>query len=92
MRKPPYAGAAISTKQIADSVGYKAYTPKAAAVQVSRPSRIRSPDEAAARRKLFREDLDRWHGRPAGCRMPQAADFGLAMGCCSSDDVLWGGA
>jgi hypothetical protein len=42
MISPPYAGAAISEQQIADDVGYKAFTPKAAAVQVSRPSKIRT--------------------------------------------------
>ena len=92
MRKPPYAGAAISEQQIADGVGYKVYTPSAAAVQVSLPSRIRDAADAAARIKLYRQDLDRWHGRPPGCRMPQGPDYGLAMACCSSADVLFGGA
>ena len=59
--------------------------------QVSRPSRIRDAADAAVRLKLYRHDLDRYPGRPHGCRMPQAADYGLALGCCSSADVLWGG-
>ena len=59
-------------------------------LQVSRPSRIRDAADAAARIKLFRQDLDRWHGRPAGCRMPQAPDYGLALACCSSANVLFG--
>ncbi len=91
MRKPP-AGAAISKQQIADGVGYKVYTPPSASVQVSLPSRIRDAADAAARIKIFRQDLDRWCARPPGCRMPQGPDYGLAMACCSSADILFGGA
>ncbi len=90
MRKPPYAGAAISNAA-ANGVGYKVYTPSAAAVQVSRLSRIRDAADAAARINLYRQDLNSWHGRRAGCRMPQGADYGLAMAYDSSADVLFGG-
>ena len=66
------------------------YSTSIPAPQVNRPSRIRDAADSAARLSLYRQDLDRYHGRPPGCRMPQPADFGLAMACCSSRDVLWG--
>ena len=62
MRKPP-GQAAISKKQIADDIGYKVYTPSAAAVQVSRPSTIRSIPVAGAAMALYRFDLKVWLAR-----------------------------
>lgn len=63
MRTPP-GRAAISKKQIADDIGYKVYTPSAAAVQVSRPSTIRSIPVAGATMALYRFDLKVWLASP----------------------------
>ena len=90
MRKPPYAGAAISDAA-ANCVGYKAYTTIAAAVQVSRPSKIRTVTEARARCALCRYDLDNWYAGPHGSPMPQPDEYGLALAAYSSGEVLWPG-
>lgn len=78
MRKPP-GRAAISKKQIADDIGYKVYTPSAAAVQVSRPSTIRSIPVAGAAMALYRFDLKVWLAGPPGLPMPRPDEYGLAL-------------
>ncbi len=90
MRKPPYAGAAISDAA-ANCVGYKAYTPITAAVQVSRPSKILTVTKARARCALHHYDLDTWYAGPHGSPMPQPDEYGLALATCSSAEVLWPG-
>ena len=88
MRKPPYAGAAISKQQIADGIGYKVYTPSAAVVQLSRPSTLRTPDEASAARDLFLFDYRDWIDGPPGHLAPIIGEYGLNLAQPSSNEVL----
>jgi hypothetical protein len=87
MRTPPGV-AAISKQQIADGVGYKVYTPPAAAVQVSRPSTLRSIPEASAATALWLFDTKVWLKSPPGQPMPLLGEYGLNMAQPSSDEML----
>ena len=89
MRKPPRRAATSNADD--DGVGYKAYTPKAAAVQVSRPSTIRTLSDASARITIYRYDLNVWLAGPPGQAMPLPGEYGLALAPCSSAAILWPG-
>jgi hypothetical protein len=89
MRKPPVGRAAISEQHIADcKFGKHSYTRNSAAVQVSRPSTLRTPDEASAAKALWLFDIKVWLKSPPGLPMPLLGDYGANLETPSSAEVL----
>ena len=87
MRKPPCA-AAFPDFETAEADKHKLYTRISAAVQVSRPSKIRSRNEATAARSLWLFDIKIWLQGPPGLPMPLLRDYGMNLAQPSSDEVL----
>ena len=88
MRKPPYAGAAISGAEADRKFGKHSYTRNSASVQVSRPSTLRTNAEARAAKALYRFDLTVWLASPPGQPMPLPDEYGRNLAAPSTDEVL----
>ena len=56
--------------------------------QVSRPSTLRTLDEASAAMALYRFDLNTWLASPCGLPMPLLRDYGMNLAQPSSDEML----
>ena len=87
MRKPRWDGA-DSNAQAGSDVEQPSYTICRPAVQVSRPSTLRTLDEASAAKALWLFDIKPWVNGPPGQPMPLLVDYGLNLAQPSSDEML----
>jgi hypothetical protein len=87
MRKPRYAGAAISKRYDDGCQRHGIEYPRRRQLRLSRPSRIRSAAEAAEQIQAYMARRYWWVKGPPGFPMPRPSDYGLALAAPSSDEV-----
>ncbi len=86
MRKPRWDGA-DSNAEVSD-IKQRFYNIITLHPQVSRPSTLRTLEQASAAKALWLFDIKPWVNGPPGQPMPLLVDYGLNLAQPSSDEML----